>query len=59
MVNSQVVVLACVAGAGAVVLCGYAVTNFFYRRGPNEDTTMAGNEFDQVRYMREVRLRYA
>lgn len=59
MVNSQVIVLVCVVGAGAAVLIGYAIHNFFFKPGADDNKAGVGDEFSQAQYMREVRLRYA
>lgn len=55
--DDQVVVLLVIVGAGLAILMGWAATHRFYLPGPKEDTQTAGNEFSQVQYMREVRLR--
>ncbi|KAK4503592.1 hypothetical protein PRZ48_004507 [Zasmidium cellare] len=57
MVNSQVVVLAVVAAAGASVLCGYAITRFYFTDPPRQNVDGANGEFSQAAYMRDVRLR--
>lgn len=51
------VIVIVIVGTGAAVLIGYSIFYVSTRRGPEEDTSTAGTEFDQVRYMREVRLR--
>lgn len=57
MVNNQVIVLIVVVAAGASVLCGYAVTRFFFSDPPRQNGVDANGEFSQAAYMREVRLR--
>jgi hypothetical protein len=55
--NSQVVVLVVIIAAGAAVLIGYATTRYFVGRVPDGDTEGPGSDFNQAKYMREVRLR--
>lgn len=57
MVSNAVIVLAIVAGAGFVLLCGFASTRFFFGDSRRDDLTLPGTEFNQAAYMREVRIR--
>ena len=56
--NDQWVVLLCILGAGVAVFLGWATTRFFFTPAPG-DSAGHGNDFSQVQYMREVRLRNA
>lgn len=47
-----------IAGSGLFVLMGWAVAHHFHQDVPTETTHMAGREYDQAVYMREVRLRH-
>lgn len=57
MANHQVIVLGVIAGAGAAVLCGYAITRFYFKDPPSKNADGGEGDFNQAAYMREVRLR--
>jgi len=52
--SNGVVIILCILGAGFVVICGAAVTKFYFVQ---KEETFNSYDNDQASYMREVRMR--